>query len=209
MQWTVHGERVLYRSPWVGLSLVDVEVPGGERFDHHVVRVPRQAVGVVVHDRARDAVLLLWRHRFITGTWGWEVPAGGVEQGEPLAEAAAREVLEETGWRCGPLRRGFSWHPSNGCPTSASRPSTPTAPSTWASPATPASPSGSRGCRPRRSATWSCRRRARRAVADRAARLDGAAAGLACDAWSAARHAASSSSCRPNISLCSSGSPWS
>jgi hypothetical protein len=36
VEWTVHGERTLYDSPWVGLALVDVEVPGGVRFDHHV-----------------------------------------------------------------------------------------------------------------------------------------------------------------------------
>ena len=112
MQWRVHGSRTLYESPWVSLALVDVEVPGGARFEHHVVRSPRPAVGVVV--AGNDGVLLLWRHRFITGTWGWEVPAGGVDPGETLEHAAAREVLEETGWRTGPLRRLHGYHPSNG-----------------------------------------------------------------------------------------------
>ena len=109
----MHGERALYHSDWVSLALVDVEVPGLRRFDHHVVRVPRPAVGVVVHDPGRG-LLLLWRHRFITGTWGYEVPAGGVDAGETLEQGAAREVLEETGWRPGPLRRLHSYHPSNG-----------------------------------------------------------------------------------------------
>ncbi|MCW2714083.1 MAG: hydrolase [Frankiales bacterium] len=109
----MHGERSLYSSPWVSLGLVDVEVPGGERFDHHVVRQARPAVGVVVHDPDRG-VLLLWRHRFITGTWGWEVPAGGVDAGESPERGAAREVLEETGWEPGPLRPLHVYHPSNG-----------------------------------------------------------------------------------------------
>ena len=109
----MHGERTLYDSRWVGLALVDVEVPGGPRFEHHVVRSPRPAAGCVVLDPDRG-VLLLWRHRFITGTWGWEVPAGGVDAGETPEQAAAREVLEETGWRPGPLRRLHGYHPSNG-----------------------------------------------------------------------------------------------
>jgi 8-oxo-dGTP pyrophosphatase MutT (NUDIX family) len=113
VEWTVHGERSVYESPWVSLRLVDVEVPDGPRFDHHVVRTPRPAVGVVVHEAGRG-VLLLWRHRFITDTWGWEVPAGGVDPGESLDVAAAREVLEETGWAPGPLRRLHGYHPSNG-----------------------------------------------------------------------------------------------
>ena len=112
MEWTAHGSRSVYSSDWVGLDLVDVEIPDGPRFEHHVVRLPRPAAGTVVV--SEGAVLLLWRHRFITGTWGWEVPAGGVDPGESLEAAAAREVLEETGWRPGPLRRLHGYHPSNG-----------------------------------------------------------------------------------------------
>ena len=88
--------------------------PVSRRFEHHVVRVPRPAVGCVVHDPDRG-VLLLWRHRFITDTWGWEIPAGGVDEGESPEAAAARETLEETGWRPGPLAPlMLTYHPSNG-----------------------------------------------------------------------------------------------
>jgi 8-oxo-dGTP pyrophosphatase MutT (NUDIX family) len=104
---------VLYDSDWVRLALVDVEIPGGERFEHHVVRMPREAAGAVVHDRDRG-VLLLWRHRFITDTWGWEIPAGGIDPGETPELAAVRETLEETGWRPGPLRPLVRYHPANG-----------------------------------------------------------------------------------------------
>ena len=118
MRWTVHGERKLYESEWVTLALTDVEIPAiGERpavrFDHHVVRMPAPATGVVVHDDTRG-VLLLWRHRFITDTWGWEVPAGKVDPGEVAADAARREVLEETGWSAGPLTHLCSYAPISG-----------------------------------------------------------------------------------------------
>jgi 8-oxo-dGTP pyrophosphatase MutT (NUDIX family) len=113
VRWTVHGERSLYDSEWVRLGLADVELPDGTRFEHHVVRFPQQSSGVVVHDRARG-VLLLYRHRFITDTWGWEIPAGKVDAGEAVEDAGAREVLEETGWRPGPLRRIATYHPAGG-----------------------------------------------------------------------------------------------
>jgi 8-oxo-dGTP pyrophosphatase MutT (NUDIX family) len=112
-KWRVHGETPLYSSEWVDLRLADVELPDGTRFDHHVVRLPHPAVGVIVNDAERG-VLLLRRHRFITDTWGWEIPAGRVDPGETLEQAGARETIEETGWR--PLDLdylGFS-HPTNG-----------------------------------------------------------------------------------------------
>ncbi|HET9078879.1 MAG TPA: NUDIX hydrolase, partial [Acidimicrobiales bacterium] len=55
-----------------------------------------------------------WRHRFITDTWGWEIPAGRIDAGETPAEAGAREVLEETGWRPGPLEPLITYQPTNG-----------------------------------------------------------------------------------------------
>lgn len=108
----MHGERQLYESEWLALVLTDVEIPAGPRFEHHVVRVPTPAVGTIVAVDGR--VLLLWRHRFITDTWGWEIPAGRVEPDEPLEDAARRECTEETGWRPGGLEPIAAFHPSNG-----------------------------------------------------------------------------------------------
>jgi 8-oxo-dGTP pyrophosphatase MutT (NUDIX family) len=113
MRWTVHGERSLYESDWVTLSLVDVELPDGTRFEHHVVRLPREAAAAVVYDLERG-VLLLWRHRFITDSSGWEIPAGQIEPNETPEQAAARETLEETGWQPGPLRLVGAYHPLGG-----------------------------------------------------------------------------------------------
>lgn len=113
MRWTVHGERSVYSSEWMSMTLVDVEVPGSRRFEHHVVRFPQGAAGVVVRDEQRG-VLLLWRHRFITDTWGWEVPAGRVEAHESPEQAAEREVLEETGYLPHDLRQVGSYAPSAG-----------------------------------------------------------------------------------------------
>src|SRR3954469_5887776 len=95
------------------LALTDIEIPGGARFEHHVVRAPADAAGTVVHDPDRG-VLLLYPHRFPTDPWGWGVPAGRVDEGETPQEAAAREALEETGWRPGPLREIGRYFPYNG-----------------------------------------------------------------------------------------------
>jgi 8-oxo-dGTP pyrophosphatase MutT (NUDIX family) len=114
MEWSVHGERRVYESRWVNLDLVDVELPDGQRFEHHVVRMQRVAGAVVLDGAGAGRVLLLWRHRFIDGTWGWEIPVGIVETGESSAHTAAREVEEETGWRPGALIPLVTYQPCIG-----------------------------------------------------------------------------------------------
>jgi 8-oxo-dGTP pyrophosphatase MutT (NUDIX family) len=74
--------------------------------------MPRQAAGtIIVHD---GRVLLLYRHRFITDTWGWEIPAGAVDEGETLPEAAIREAVEESGWEPLSVDRLCAFYPANG-----------------------------------------------------------------------------------------------
>jgi 8-oxo-dGDP phosphatase len=112
MRWTVHGERQIYGNPWVNLWLADVQQPDGERLEHHVVKMRHLAVAAVVDAERR--VLMMWRHRFITDTWGWELPMGLIEPGETPAETAAREVEEETGWRVESVRPLVYAQPANG-----------------------------------------------------------------------------------------------
>jgi len=100
MRWTVHGEKSLYSDKWLDIRVADVELPDGRHLAHRLIRTVPGAGCVVISD---DRVLLLWRHRFITGTWGWEIPIGKANAGEDPAVAAARETEEETGWRPGPL----------------------------------------------------------------------------------------------------------
>lgn len=110
--WIDRGDTVIYDSDWVRLVTTDVVLPDGTQIDHHVVRMPRPAAGtIIVSD---GSVLLLFRHRFITDTWGWEIPAGGVDPGEPLDEAARREAAEEAGWRPTTVEPLCSFHPAIG-----------------------------------------------------------------------------------------------
>lgn len=112
MRWTIHGERTIHDTPWVRLRSLDVERPDGTRGDYHVVRLRDLAVTAAVEDRRR--VLMMWRHRFVTDTWGWELPIGLVEDGERPEDAAGRELEEETGWRPGSLRELIHAQPAAG-----------------------------------------------------------------------------------------------
>lgn len=97
LAWKIYGSSPIYESKWIRLELVDVEPPHGQRFQHHVARLGRISIALVVDDM--DRVLSLWRYRFATSDWGYELLGGLVEEGEQPEETARREVQEESGYQ--------------------------------------------------------------------------------------------------------------
>lgn len=112
VRWKVVSDRPLYNDEWLDIRLADVELPDGRHLAHRWIRTPSGAGVVAVHDS--NQVLLIWRHRFITDTWAWEIPLGKIEESESPAQAAAREFEEETGWRPGQLRHLIDVQPTPG-----------------------------------------------------------------------------------------------
>jgi 8-oxo-dGTP pyrophosphatase MutT (NUDIX family) len=112
-RWIVHGERTIYDNPWVTLSLADVGLPDGQRLEHHVVTMSPTAMTALLDD-AGEHVLLMWRHRFASDVWNWELPGGLLEEGEDPAVTAAREVEEETGYRPRSLEHVVTFEPAIG-----------------------------------------------------------------------------------------------
>jgi 8-oxo-dGTP pyrophosphatase MutT (NUDIX family) len=110
-KWTIHGERIIDDTRRAVLSIADVELPDGARFEQHVLRMPR-AVIVLVLDQNR--LLMVHRHRFVIDRWVWELPGGYLDLEEDPAQCAAREVEEETGWRPGPMELLLSFQPAVG-----------------------------------------------------------------------------------------------
>lgn len=95
------------------VTSADIQTPDGERFDHHKVYLPSAAMTAMLDDEGR--VFMMWRHRFVSDTWNWELPGGVVDDGEEPAATAAREILEETGYRpTGELEHVVSFEPMIG-----------------------------------------------------------------------------------------------
>jgi 8-oxo-dGTP pyrophosphatase MutT (NUDIX family) len=111
-RWEKLGSRRAYSSPWLDVWLDDVRTSSGKRIEHHVVKFPKASVGAVVAEE--DRVLLIWRHRYITDRWGWEIPAGWGLPGERPEESVVREIEEETGWRPRRVERMFGYRPLAG-----------------------------------------------------------------------------------------------
>jgi ADP-ribose pyrophosphatase len=83
-------------------------MPDGQVADWDIIRGGRTVAMVAITDE--DQVLLVKQFRPGPGRTLLELPGGGVGEGEDVAVAAARELLEETGYAPGDLRLvGQTW----------------------------------------------------------------------------------------------------
>jgi ADP-ribose pyrophosphatase len=87
------------------------EMPDGKTTIYGVVTFG-DCVGIVpfVDD---ENVLLVRQYRYVQGeNHRWEIPTGGVHQGESLEQAAQRELAEEAGFHAGRLIHVSSYYTS-------------------------------------------------------------------------------------------------
>jgi ADP-ribose pyrophosphatase len=111
--WQAGAVRERVENPYFSVVTQDVVAPDGSNRLYHIIQFPRPAIGIVVR-RATD-FLLLHQYRFIVDEYVWAIPSGGVEDGESLEQAAARELREETGLVAGSLRLLMKCYASYGC----------------------------------------------------------------------------------------------
>ena len=96
--WPVVSSAEDYRGKIIDVRTDVVRNPDGGTAAREVVEHPG-AVGVVALDEA-GRVLMIRQYRHPVGQMLWELPAGLRDvAGEPTAQTARRELLEETGYR--------------------------------------------------------------------------------------------------------------
>lgn len=103
------SSRRIYSGKVLALDVDRVRFPDGTEGDLELIRHPGAAAVVPVasppgtgHD---PTILLLRQFRYAAGGPLWEIPAGRLGPGEPPADCARRELLEEAGVRAGRLER--------------------------------------------------------------------------------------------------------
>jgi ADP-ribose pyrophosphatase len=88
---------MIYKGKVFGVRRDDVAEPNGLRATREVITHPGSVVVLPVLKQGRFVLIRQYRHA--TRQYLWELVAGRIDAGETVKQAAARELLEETGYR--------------------------------------------------------------------------------------------------------------
>src|SRR5260370_35684608 len=108
----VLNSTTIYEGPVFGIRRDEVIEPSGVRAIREVITHPGSVVVLPVLPDGR--ILLIEQYRHATRQYLWELVAGRIDPGETPKAAAARELIEETGYRAKRFRMFLDVFPTPG-----------------------------------------------------------------------------------------------
>ncbi|MDQ7025338.1 MAG: NUDIX hydrolase [Anaerolineae bacterium] len=96
------SSKIDWESPYYRIRRDDIRLQDGTAGVYNVLEIHDSVFVVPVLDDGR--IVLIRNYRHTLSEWVWEVPAGGIEDGQTPDEAARAELLEEAGGTAKELR---------------------------------------------------------------------------------------------------------
>lgn len=104
--------KIIYKGRVFGVRRDEVIEPTGVRATREVITHPGSVVVMPLLDDGR--ILLIRQYRYAARQFLWELVAGRIDPGESVRQGAARELIEETGYRAKRFRVFLDLFPSPG-----------------------------------------------------------------------------------------------
>ena len=111
-QVRVQRSEMVYQGPVFGVRRDEVIEPSGMRATREVITHPGSVVVLPVLPDGR--IVLIRQYRHATRQFLWELVAGRIDEDETPRAAAARELIEETGYRAKRFRIFLDVFPTPG-----------------------------------------------------------------------------------------------
>lgn len=111
--WQWLSSESLLVTPHLEIRRDEVIRHNGSRATYDILHMPRDFVAIVP-TRGGDELLMIRQYRPAVRRDSYEIPAGGMDDGESPKDAARRELMEETGYAAGELMDGAGYHPLAG-----------------------------------------------------------------------------------------------
>jgi ADP-ribose pyrophosphatase len=111
-QAKVLRSEIVYQGKVFGVRRDEVVEPSGLHATREVVTHPGSVVLLPAFPDGR--ILLIRQYRYATRHFLWELVAGRIDEGETVQQAAARELLEETGYSAKKFRVFLDMFPTPG-----------------------------------------------------------------------------------------------
>jgi len=104
--------KLVYDGPVFGIRRDELIEPGGVRTKREMITHSGSVVVMPILDDGR--IVLIRQYRHAARQYLWELVAGRIDEGESPRKGAARELIEETGYRARKFRIFLDFFPSPG-----------------------------------------------------------------------------------------------